>query len=188
MFPMISGVEEMEQAFALLDEARAECKKKNQPFAEDIGTGVMIEIPSAAMIADILAEKAAFFSIGTNDLIQYSLAVDRGNEKVSYLGEPLHPAVLRFLQRTIDAAHARGIKAAMCGELAGDPSATAVLLGLGLDEFSMAVSSIPLIKKIIRGTSMESCKTLATEALKGRSIAEIRALVDAWTAENAPAE
>ncbi|MDR2717348.1 MAG: phosphoenolpyruvate--protein phosphotransferase [Treponema sp.] len=186
MFPMISGIEEVEQARALLDEARAECKKKGQPCAEDIETGVMIEIPSAAMTADILAEKSDFFSIGTNDLIQYSVAVDRGNEKVGYLGESHHPAVLRFLKRTIDAAHEKGIKAAMCGELAGDTSATALLLGLGLDEFSMTASSIPRIKKIIRSTSLKSCQKLAAECLNGRSIAEIRASVQRWMADNAP--
>ncbi|MCL2762129.1 MAG: phosphoenolpyruvate--protein phosphotransferase [Treponema sp.] len=184
MFPMISGIEELEQASALFDEARSECKKKGQPYAETIETGVMIEIPSAAMIADILAEKADFFSIGTNDLIQYSLAVDRGNEKVSYLGESHHPAVLRFLKRIIDAAHERGIKAAMCGELAGDPMATAILIGLGLDEFSMTASLIPQIKKIIRGTSLASCRALAAECLYGRSIAEVRAAVQKWMTDN----
>jgi phosphotransferase system enzyme I (PtsI) len=188
MFPMISGIEELEQALALLDEARAECEKKGQPFAKDIEAGAMIEIPSAAMTADILAEKADFFSLGTNDLIQYTLAVDRGNEKVNYLGESHHPAVLRFIKRTIDAAHARGIKAAMCGELAGDPWATAILVGMGLDEFSMSASSIPLVKQIIRGAAFESCRSLAERALNGRSIADIRAAVEEWMAANAPVE
>jgi phosphotransferase system enzyme I (PtsI) len=185
MFPMISGIEELEQALALLDQARAECRKKGQPFAEDMVTGAMIEIPSAAMTADILAEKTGFFSTGTNDLIQYTLAVDRGNEKVSYLGEPYHPAVLRFLKTIIDAAHEKGIKAAMCGELAGDPSATAILLGLGLDEFSMTASSIPQIKRIIRNSSIESCRALADECLRGRSITEVRATVHKWAADKA---
>jgi phosphotransferase system enzyme I (PtsI) len=144
----------------------------------------MIEIPSAAMTADILARKANFFSIGTNDLIQYSLAVDRGNEKVGYLGESHHPAILRLLKWTIDAAHEKGIKAAMCGELARDPSATALLVGLGLDEFSMTASAIPQIKKIIRGTSLASCRKLAAEALRGQSIADVRASVKAWMADN----
>jgi phosphotransferase system enzyme I (PtsI) len=184
MFPMISGIEELEQAIALLDEARAECSGKGQPFDENIEVGAMIEIPSAAMTADILAEKTDFFSIGTNDLIQYTVAVDRGNEKVSYLGEPYHPAVLRFLKATIDAAHNRGIKAAMCGELAGDPSATAILLGLGLDEFSMTASSIPQIKRIIRSCSIESCRALALECLRGRSITEVRTSVQKWIADN----
>jgi phosphotransferase system enzyme I (PtsI) len=186
MFPMISGIEELEQARLLLDDARAECTRKKQPIAGTIEIGAMIEIPSAAMTADILAEKADFFSIGTNDLIQYSLAVDRGNEKVSYLGEAHHPAVLRFLKRTIDAAHEKGIKAAMCGELAGDPLATAILIGLGLDEFSMTASSIPQIKRIIRGASFESCKKLAAEALNARSIADVHTSVQTWMAENAP--
>jgi phosphotransferase system enzyme I (PtsI) len=183
MFPMISGIEELEQALSLLDDARAECTQKGQPFAETIETGAMIEIPSAAMTADILAERSQFFSIGTNDLIQYSIAVDRGNEKINYLGDPCHPAVLRFLKRTIDAAHEKGIKVAMCGELAGDPAATTLLLGLGLDEFSMTASSIPQIKEIIRGTSLESCKQLAARALNGRSIREVRAAVQAAPAQ-----
>jgi phosphotransferase system enzyme I (PtsI) len=183
MFPMISGIEELEQSLTLLDEARAECTRKGQPFAETIETGAMIEIPSAAMAADILAERSQFFSIGTNDLIQYSIAVDRGNEKINYLGDPCHPAVLRFLKRTIDAAHEKGIKVAMCGELAGDPAATTLLLGLGLDEFSMTASSIPQIKEIIRGTSLESCKQLTALALNGRSIKEVRAAIQAVPAQ-----
>jgi len=185
MFPMISGIEELEQAHAMLDEARAECRKMKQSFSKDIEVGAMIEIPSAAMTADILAEKADFFSIGTNDLVQYSLAVDRGNEKVSYLGEAFHPAILRFLKKTIDAAHERGIKAAMCGELAGNPEATCLLLGLGLDEFSMAASSIPRIKEIIRSCSLKACKSLATDALRARSIEEVRALLHEWKTDNA---
>jgi phosphotransferase system enzyme I (PtsI) len=185
MFPMISGIEELEQAHAMLDEARAECKKMKQSFSKTIEVGAMIEIPSAAITADILAKKADFFSIGTNDLVQYTLAVDRGNEKVSYLGEAFHPAILRFLKKTIDAAHERGIKAAMCGELAGNPEATCLLLGLGLDEFSMAASSIPRIKEIIRSCSLKACKSLATDALRARSIEEVRTLLNEWKADNA---
>jgi phosphotransferase system enzyme I (PtsI) len=185
MFPMISGIEELEQSHAMLDEARAECKKLKQNFNKDIEVGTMIEIPSAAMTADILAERSDFFSIGTNDLVQYSLAVDRGNEKVSHLGEAFHPAILRFLKKTIDAAHERGIKAAMCGELAGNPEATCLLLGLGLDEFSMVASSIPRIKEIIRSCSLKTCKALATDALRARSIEEVRTLLNEWKADNA---
>jgi len=186
MFPLICCVEEVEQARALLDEARAECKKRNQPFAENIEVGIMIEVPAAAISADILAEKSDFFSVGTNDLIQYSLAADRGNEKVHYLSDSHHPAVLRLIKRTIDAAHERGIKACVCGELAGDPLATAILLGLGLDEFSMNAPSIPKIKEIIRGTDLESCRKLAAETLRGHSVAEVRASVNAWMSENFP--
>jgi phosphotransferase system enzyme I (PtsI) len=180
MFPMISGIEELEAALAMLEEAKEECRKKRQNFAEDIAVGTMIEIPAAVMTADILAEKSAFFSIGTNDLIQYTLAVDRGNEKVSYLAQPTHPAVLRFIQRTIDAAHEKGIEAAMCGELAGDPSATALLLGLGLDEFSMAAISIPQVKSIIRAVDYQSCKVLAEKALASTSCKQVQSLVKEW--------
>ncbi|MDR1899402.1 MAG: phosphoenolpyruvate--protein phosphotransferase [Treponema sp.] len=184
MFPMISGIEELERALILLEESRAECRRQGYDFSKDMQVGTMIEIPSAAMTADILAGRSDFFSIGTNDLIQYTLAVDRGNEKVSYLAQPSHPAVLRFLKMTIDAAHKRGIKAAMCGELAGDPSATAILLGLGLDEFSMAASSIPLVKRIIRSTSLEDCRELAEKALASSSYQHATSLAEAWMAEH----
>jgi phosphotransferase system enzyme I (PtsI) len=188
MFPMISGIEELERALSYLEEAREELRKKGQPFAEKIPVGAMIEIPSAAMTADILAEKSDFFSIGTNDLIQYSLAVDRGNERVNYLAKPTHPAVLRFLKHTIDSAHLRGIKAAMCGEMAGDPRVTALLLGLGLDEFSMAAQSIPRVKRVIRDINMEDCRKLADEAMRGGSWRQNDQLVDAWMAEHCPSE
>jgi phosphotransferase system enzyme I (PtsI) len=188
MFPLISGIEEIEQALALLDEARDECRAAQQPFAGHIDVGTMIEVPAAAVTADILAEKSDFFSVGTNDLTQYSLAVDRGNERVSYLAQPVHPALLRFLKYTIDSAHRRGIKAAMCGEMAGDPKFTALLLGLGLDEFSMAAQSIPRIKQVIRTVSAEACRKLADEALRGISWKQNAELVDAWLAEHCPAE
>ena len=177
MFPMISCIEELEQAIALFEEARAECAQKKQPVAEKIEAGAMIEIPAAAVAADILAEKSDFFSIGTNDLVQYTFAADRGNEKVNHLGDPFHPAVLRLLKQTIDAAHKKGIKAAMCGEFASDPDATALLLGLGLDEFSMSASSIPRIKQIVREVSLKSCKALAAECLAARSVEEIHMAV-----------
>jgi phosphotransferase system enzyme I (PtsI) len=183
MFPLISGVEELEQALALLEEAKAECRKKGQGYNERIEAGIMIEVPSAAIIADLLAKKSHFFSIGTNDLVQYSLAVDRENEKVNYLAQPVHPAVLRFLKMTIDAAHNNGIKAAMCGEMAGDPALTALLLGMGLDEFSMTSSSIPKVKKVVREISLEDCRILAGEILKGASIAENSSTLEAWTKE-----
>jgi phosphotransferase system enzyme I (PtsI) len=183
MFPMISGIEELEQALALVEEAKAECRKRKQPFDESIETGIMIEIPSAAMTADILAKKSAFFSIGTNDLVQYTLAVDRGNERVSYLAQPAHPAVLRLLKMTIDAAHKRGIKAAMCGEMAGDMKATALLIGLGLDEFSMTASSIPLVKQVVRGVTQKNCRSLADAALACESYRDVEALVKGWMKE-----
>jgi phosphotransferase system enzyme I (PtsI) len=187
MFPMISGIEELEQALALLEEAKAECRKRKQPFDETIEVGTMIEVPSAAMTADILAKKSAFFSIGTNDLVQYTMAADRGNERVNYLAQPSHPAVLRFLKMIIDSAHKRGIKVAMCGELAGDIKAAPLLLGLGLDEFSMNAALIPHVKQIIRGASLARCKKLALQTLICESWRDVIALVDAWFAEQVSA-
>ena len=186
MFPMISGIEELEQALAIWEEVKAECVQRGESFAENIQAGVMIEIPSAAMTADILARRSDFFSIGTNDLVQYALAVDRGNEKVSYLAQPTHPAVLRFLKQIIDAAHAGGIKAAMCGEMAGDPGFAPLLLGLGLDEFSMTASSIPRVKRIIRGASLRDCCALVDKALSCSSYGQIASLTADWMAERFP--
>ena len=186
MFPMISGIEELDKALALLEEAKYECRKKKQAYAENIEVGIMIEVPSAAMTSDILAKRSDFFSIGTNDLVQYSLAVDRGNERVSYLAQPAHPAMLRFLKATVDAAHSRGIKAAMCGELAGDPGMTVLLLGLGLDELSMAAPSIPHVKQIIREVNIGACRELAAELLEGVSFMANNALLKAWMTENFP--
>ncbi|QSX07907.1 phosphoenolpyruvate--protein phosphotransferase [Alkalibacter rhizosphaerae] len=167
MFPMISNVQEVRQAKAILEECKEELKKEGISFDENIKVGIMVEIPSAAVTADIIAKEVDFFSIGTNDLCQYALAVDRMNETVSYLYQPLSPAILRLVKMVIEASH-QG-KAAkftgMCGELAGDPRAALILLGLGLDEFSMSGSSIPQIKKIIRSVSMEQAKEIAEKAL-----------------------
>ncbi|GAB1481908.1 phosphoenolpyruvate--protein phosphotransferase [Treponema sp.] len=187
MFPMISGLEELEDTLAVLEEAKAECRAKGQSYSESLKVGIMIEVPSAAMTSDILAEKSDFFSIGTNDLVQYSIAADRGNERVAYLAQPFHPAVLRFIKLSIDAAHERGISAAMCGELAGDPNASAILLGLGLDEFSMSAPSIPLVKRVIRGSSATECRELAKKAFTLKSYREVEALVRSWMDERFPA-
>ena len=180
MFPLVSGLEELEQTLRFFEEAKAECRKKRQAYDKDISAGVMIEVPSAAMIADILAKKSHFLSIGTNDLVQYSLAVDRENERVHYLAQPAHPAVIRLLKMTIDAAHKQGIKAVMCGEMAGDPAFTALLLGLGLDEFSMSASSISQVKRVIRKLNMEDCRSLAHEVLLGVSATENTRLLKSW--------
>jgi len=177
MFPMISGPGELDDAIAALDEAKATCRKRGQPFREDIPVGIMIEVPSAAMIADILAKKVAFFSIGTNDLIQYTIAVDRGNEKVAYLHEPFHPAVLRLIKKVIDDGHAAGIPVSMCGEMASDPFAAVVLLGLGLDEFSMSAVSVPDVKRTIRSIGFAEAVEVATEALKLSSHKETEAFL-----------
>lgn len=173
MFPMISGPEELDQALALLERAKKECRDLKIPIREDIPVGIMIEIPAAAMIADILAKKASFFSIGTNDLIQYTVAVDRGNEKVAYLYQPFHPAVLRLIKSTIEAGKAAGIPVGMCGEMASDPFAALVLLGLGLDEFSMSGVSIPEIKRLLRGVDYKDARVLADKVLSMESATEI---------------
>lgn len=165
MYPMISGLEELRQANALLEEAQKELKKEGIPFDADMEVGAMIEVPSAAMISDILAREVDFFSIGTNDLIQYSLAVDRVNEKIAYLYEPAHPAVLRLIKTVIESGHNAGVWVGMCGEMAGDIIMTIILLGLGLDEFSTSPIAIPEIKRIIRSVTLRQAKEIAREAI-----------------------
>ncbi len=166
MYPMISSVEELKQANTILEECKHELRRERMSFDEKIEVGVMIEVPSAAITADLLAKEADFFSIGTNDLIQYALAVDRANEKVAYLYEPAHPAVLRMIKSIIEAAHANNIWVGMCGEMASDEIFTLVLLGMGLDEFSLSALAIPQIKYIIRAVNFEDARLAAEQALK----------------------
>lgn len=177
MFPMISGIEELRAAKKILAEVKNDLDEKSIPYDRNIQVGIMIEIPSAAITADILAKEADFFSIGTNDLCQYSLAVDRMNENVSYLYNPMHPGVLRLIKNVIETGHEAGIKVGMCGEMASNVESAAVLLGLGLDEFSMAPSSIPYIKKAICNLTFEKAGDIAENVLKISDAAQIRIYV-----------
>jgi len=173
MFPMISGINELREAKRLLDECRGELKEEGKYFDNDIKIGVMIEVPSAALTADILARECDFFSIGTNDLIQYSLAVDRANEKVAYLYEPAHPAVLRLIKDIISSAHKNNIWVGMCGEMAGEIIFAFLLLGLGLDELSMPPPRVPKIKELIRKIKLSDAKDAASKVIDFSTSAEI---------------
>ncbi|CAI0971461.1 Phosphoenolpyruvate-protein phosphotransferase [Serratia liquefaciens] len=165
MFPMIISVEEVRDLKGEIETLKAQLREESKAFDETIEVGVMVETPAAAVIAHHLAKEVDFFSIGTNDLTQYTLAVDRGNELISHLYNPMSPSVLGLIKQVIDASHTEGKWTGMCGELAGDERATLLLLGMGLDEFSMSAISIPRIKKIIRNTNFEDVKALAAQAL-----------------------
>lgn len=175
MFPMISGSEELKGVIAFLDEVKAECRREGIAFDEGIRIGTMIEIPSAAVTADVLSRQVDFMSVGTNDLIQYTIAVDRGNEKISYLYRPLHPAVLRLLRYVADSAREAGIPVSICGEMAGYPDYLPILIGLGFDELSMAPYSIMESRRRIRALSRESCVALVNHVLSLPDAAEIEA-------------
>ncbi|HVV81677.1 MAG TPA: phosphoenolpyruvate--protein phosphotransferase [Kofleriaceae bacterium] len=182
MFPMISGVGELRAARRVLDEVKGELRTEGVPFDEQIRVGIMIEMPSAAMCADLLAPEVDFFSIGTNDLIQYTMAVDRVNELVSYLYEPLHPAILRLVQTVTRAADAAGISASVCGEMAGDPVVAPVLVGLGLVELSMSAVAIPEVKAVLRATSRAELSELSDRLLKLPTASDIREAVTEYLA------
>lgn len=177
MYPMISNATEIRKANAILAQVKAELDQEGIPYDHELQVGIMIEIPAAAVIADLLIKEVDFFSIGTNDLIQYTIAVDRMNEHISYLYEPLHPAVLRLVKNVIDASHRAGKWTGMCGEMAGDVAAAPILLGLGLDEFSMSAVSIPRVKKVIRSLTHAEAQELARKALAAENAEEIRQLL-----------
>ena len=183
MFPMIISVEEIRELKFVLETLKAELRVEGKAFDENIQVGVMVETPSAAVNAKFLAKEVDFFSIGTNDLTQYTLAVDRGNELISHLYNPMSPSVLGLIKQVIDASHAEGKWTGMCGELAGDERATLLLLGMGLDEFSMSAISVPRIKKLIRHVNYQEVKALADEALQKPTAAEIEQLIQAFLAE-----
>ncbi|SDS93960.1 phosphoenolpyruvate-protein phosphotransferase [Paenibacillaceae bacterium GAS479] len=178
MFPMVATLGEWRRAKALLDEAREELRAEGKPFRDDMEAGIMIEIPAAAMMADRLAREVDFFSIGTNDLVQYTMAADRMNPKLSYLSDPLHPPVLRLIDRVIRAAHAEGKWVGMCGEMAGNPLAVPLLLGMGLDEFSMSSSAILSTRALLSRLNQSELTALAAAALDLDSADDVRALVE----------
>jgi phosphotransferase system enzyme I (PtsI) len=186
LFPMISGIEEIRKAKAILEEVKRGLTKAKIPFDQGIQVGAMIEIPSASDIADILAREVDFFSIGTNDLIQYALAVDRINEHVSYLYEPLHPAVLRIIRWVVQSGHQAGVPVAICGEMASEPTYALILLGLGLDEFSMNPVSIPKVKKVLRMSRFEETRSLVEQLFQFPTASEIKCFVRNWMAERFP--
>ena len=186
MYPMVSGIDELDEANKILEECRKELREKGEGFSEDIEIGVMIETPSAAMISDKLAKRVQFFSIGTNDLIQYALAVDRLNEKIAHLYEPTHPGILRLIKTTVDAGKANGIWTGVCGEMASDLSMVPLLIGLGVEELSVASSMVPRVKMLIRNINISKAKELANFAINSDSPKEIQRRAEELSKEAVP--
>ena len=181
LFPMISGLEELRQARVILDEARSQLRGEGIAFDEEMPVGVMIELPAACLLADEIAAEVDFLSIGTNDLIQYALAVDRGNSRIAYLYQELHPAILRLIKRVIDAGHRHGRWVGICGEMSANPLATMILIGLGMDEFSVAPELLPEIKKIIRSCTHAEAKACAEVALRQDTVAGVTEIARRFT-------
>ena len=186
MYPMVSGIDELDEANKLLEECRKELMDKGEEFSEDIEIGVMIETPSAAMISDKLAKRVQFFSIGTNDLIQYALAVDRLNEKIAHLYEPTHPGILRLIKTTVDSGKSNGIWTGVCGEMASDLSMVPLLIGLGVGELSVASSMVPRVKMLIRNIKFSKAKELANFAINSDSPKEIQRRAEELSKEAVP--
>jgi len=177
MFPMVADVEEILRARILVNQAHHDLSRENRPHAWPIELGIMIEIPSAALLSQVLVQDVDFFSIGTNDLTQYTLAAERGNPALAHLADGLHPAVLKLIAQVVEASHQAGKWTGICGELGGDPEATAILVGLGVDELSLNPAGIPQIKSVVRGLTMDTARLLASRALQCRTSAEVRQLV-----------
>ena len=188
LFPMISCIEEIQEAKRLLEETRLELLAEGVTIADRLEIGAMIEVPAAAVIADQLAQEVDYFSIGTNDLIQYSLAIDRSNERVTYLYEPLHPAVLRLIKTIVDQAHNAKIRVAMCGEMAGDPLCCLILVGMQLDELSMNHLAIPRIKRIVQQSTFAEARELLQKAMSFNNAGDVRACVQDYMSDRFPDE
>jgi phosphotransferase system enzyme I (PtsI) len=186
MFPMIAQIEEVLQAKEICQEVQDELKRGKYQFDPDLELGIMIETPSAVAMADALAKEVSFFSIGTNDLIQYTLAVDRGNAKISHLYQPLHPSIIRFLKSTVEAGHKRKIHVGVCGEMCSDPLSVLVLIGLAIDEFSVASNMIPEVKRIIRSVTFDECKSLVRRVLRYRTTSEIEREIESFLKARVP--
>ena len=186
MFPMISGLQEIHESKKILNEVMEELDRENSPYDRNMEVGIMIEIPSAVAVADILAKHVDFFSIGTNDLIQYALAIDRVNEHVAYMYKPFHPAILRMIQQAVRAANNAGIPVALCGEMAADPLCAFVLLGLDIEGLSMNAGGIPGIKKIIRSISISDSKAALKHIFKLETAEEVREYISTKVAALLP--
>lgn len=186
MYPMIAGLGELRKANAILDDVKKSLREENIPFNEKMPVGIMVEVPAAVMVADLLSKEADFFSIGTNDLIQYTLAVDRVNEKTAHLYQPFHPAVLRMIKRVIDAGHNEGKQVSLCGEMSGEPLQAILLIGMGIDALSMSSASILPIKKLIRSIKFSDAQRLVREVLELSTAPEIEEYVTVKTRELVP--
>jgi len=186
MFPMVTCAEELDQLLELVDQTKDELKKKKIPFNDDIEIGIMIETPSAALIANTLAKKVDFFSIGTNDLVQYTMAVDRCNETVAYLYQPSHPAILALIKNIVHAARENNIWVSVCGEMASDPRYTPILVGLGVHELSMGPVSLGIIRRIIRRIKMHEAEKIADQVINCRTAAEALEISEEFLYQVAP--
>jgi phosphotransferase system enzyme I (PtsI) len=186
MFPMIAQIEEVIQAKEICNEVQVELKRGRYKFDPNVELGVMIETPSAVVMADAMAKEVDFFSIGTNDLIQYTLAVDRGNSRISHLYQNLHPSIIRSLKTTVEAAHKKKIHVGVCGEMCVDPLSVLVLIGLAIDEFSTSANMIPEVKRIIRSVTYDECKSLVRRVLRYRTTSEIEREIEEFLKARVP--